>query len=111
MEMTTPSTPASTTTEAATERPRTTVSTLDLAAAVTKGLNERHETLQAKATAELVREVFEQVRQQIETTEDGVINIRGLGVFNCRTVTRESAEGGEPQRVKRVNFKVAKAPK
>jgi len=104
-----PEATATATTEAP-ERSRTTVRPVDLAAGITKGLNEQHETLQTKANAIVIKEVFEQIRAQVESTEDGVISIPGLGTFNCRTVTREGEEGAEPVQVKRVNYRVAKAP-
>lgn len=59
----------------------------------------------AKAAA-LVRQVFLQIGDLVEATEEGKINVTGLGQFNISKVVRE--KDGQSQTIKRVVFRPMK---
>ena len=80
---------STTVTEVPPERVRKVVSPVDIAISITKGVNKQHEIFQVRANTVLIKEIFEQIREQIAEMEDGVVVIKGLGTFNCRTVLRE----------------------
>ena len=54
------------------------------------------------AAAALLREVFAQIGQQIQATDEGEVKVAGLGQFRVRQVERD--KGGEKKTVKRTIF-------
>ncbi|MGR8933318.1 MAG: hypothetical protein ACU837_02880 [Gammaproteobacteria bacterium] len=63
--------------------------------------------LDDKKSTVLIRRTFKLIAQDVENTDEGPLNIAGLGKFQIRQVERD--KNGKKQIFKRISFKAAKA--
>lgn len=81
-----------------------------LAASVNSHMHEEYARLHTRMTAAMLAQAIELIRQEIIKTQDGVVTVRGLGDFTCRTYTKDSGNHADRSEIKRISFKAISAP-
>ena len=81
-----------------------------LATSINSHMHEEYARLHTRMTAAMLAQALELIRQEIIKTPDGVVTVRGLGDFTCRTYTKDSDNFGDKVEIKRISFKAISAP-